>query len=198
MESQKPNSFKLAMTYGLYLGLISIVLSVITWATNAVDYLGLFGTAFLGILQLTLIIFLLLYFTKQYRNNELGGKITFGQAFVFGVLIVVLSAIVNSLYTYIFNKFIDPEYTQRVLTMMQDKTYQFMSNRGMPQDQIDAALKNFDVQEISSPIEMLISSMEFGLIGGAFMSLFSSLIIKKNTIDEDAFDEAMDEIKNEE
>lgn len=198
METQKTNSYKLAMTYGLYFGLISIILSVIIWATNFMEYLGLFGSVLLGILQLVLLVFLLIYFTKLYRNNELGGKITFGQAFVFGVLIVVSSTIISSLYSYIFNKFIDPDYAQRIMTMMQDKTYQWMSGNGVPQDQIDSAMQKFEAKGIPSPIETLITSMEFGLIGGAIMSLISSAIVKKNATSEDAFDEAMDEVKNEE
>ncbi len=198
MEPHKTNSFKLAMTYGLYFGLISIVLSVIIWTTNLMEYLGLFGSVFLGILQLILLVFLLVYFTKLYRNNELGGKITFKQAFVFGVLIVVFSTIISSLYSYIFNKFIDPDYTQRVMTMMQDKTYQWMSSKGVPEDQIDSAMKKFEDKGIPSPIETLISSMEFGLIGGSIMSLISSAIVKKNANnDDDDFEEAMEDVKTE-
>lgn len=198
METQKTNSYKLAMTYGLYFGLISIILNVIIWATNLMEYLGLFGSVLLGILQLVLLVFLLIYFTKLYRNNELGGKITFGQAFIFGVLIVVSSTIISSLYSYIFNKFIDPDYAQRIMTMMQDKTYQWMAGNGVPQDQIDSAMQKFEAKGIPSPVETLIKSMEFGLIGGAIMSLISSAIVKKNATSEDAFDEAMDEVKNEE
>jgi hypothetical protein len=198
METQKTNSYKLAMTYGLYFGLISIILNVIIWATNLMEYLGLFGSVLLGVLQLVLMVFILIYFTKLYRNNELGGKITFGQAFVFGVLIVVFSTIISSLYSYIFNKFIDPDYAQRIMTMMQDKTYQWMSGKGLSQDQIDDAMQKFEAKGVPSPIETLITSMEFGLIGGAIMSLISSAIVKKNATNEDAFDEAMDEVKNEE
>ncbi|MHB9143666.1 MAG: DUF4199 domain-containing protein, partial [Paludibacter sp.] len=123
---------------------------------------------------------------------------TFGQAFLLGLLIVVFSTIISSLYSYIFNKFIDPEYTQRLMTMMQDKTYQWMSSKGVPQDQIDSAMKKFEDKGIPSPIETLVTSMEFGLIGGAFMSLISSAIVKKNANNEDAFDEAMEEVKTEE
>jgi hypothetical protein len=198
MESQKTNSYKLAMTYGLYFGLISIILSVIIWATNFMEYLGLFGSVLLGFLQLVLLVFLLIYFTRLYRNNELGGKITFGQAFVFGVLIVVFSTVISSLYSYIFNKFIDPDYAQRIITMMQDKTYQWMSSKGVPEDQIESAMQKFEAKGIPSPMETLITSMEFGLIGGAIMSLVSSAIVKKNVVSEDAFDEAMEEVKTEE
>lgn len=198
METQKTNSYKLAMTYGLYFGLISIILSVIIWATNFMEVLGLFGSFLLGILQLVLMVFILIYFTKLYRNNELGGKITYGQAFIFGVLIVVFSTIISSLYSYVFNQFIDPDYAQRIMTMMQDKTYQWMSGKGLSQDQIDSAMQKFEAKGVPSPLETLITSMEFGLIGGAIMSLISSAIVKKNVTSEDAFDEAMDEVKNEE
>jgi hypothetical protein len=84
------------------------------------------------------------------------------------------------------------------MTMMQDKTYQWMSGKGLSEDQINDAMKKFEAKGVPSPIETLITSMEFGLIGGAIMSLISSAIVKKNATSEDAFDEAMDEVKNEE
>jgi len=198
MENQQSNMFKQAMTYGIYLAGISIFLTVVIWAANLLEYMGILGSSALGFVQLTLLVILLLLFTKKYRDTELEGKITFGQAFVFGVLMVVLSTVITSLFSYIFNKFIDPEYTQRVMTMMQDKMYQWLSGRGMSDEQIESALKSLETQGNATPIETLVASVEFGLIGGAVMSLISSLIVKKNAVGEDAFDEAMDEIKNEE
>jgi uncharacterized membrane protein (DUF485 family) len=198
MEHQQTNIFKLAMTYGLYLGGISIVLSIIIWATSLMEHLGLFGSVFIGVFNLVILIFLLIYFTKMYRDNQLDGKITFGKAFTFGVLIVLFSSVISSLYNYIFNKYIDPEYTQRIMTMIQEKTYQMMSNRGLSQDQIDSAMVKFEGKGIPTPIETLVSSLKAGLIGGAIMSLISSAIVKKNANKDDAFEDAMDEVKTEE
>jgi prepilin signal peptidase PulO-like enzyme (type II secretory pathway) len=198
MENQQNNMLKLAMTYGLYLAGIGIVISIITWAVNLMEILGLFGAFFIGILQLIILVFLLIYFTKLYRNNQLAGKITFGQAFVFGVLLVLCSTVVTSLYSYIFNKFIDPEYASRIVTMIQDKTVQFMANQKVPQDKIDETITKFQEQGIPSAIDSLVSSLKFGLIGGAIMSLISSAIVKKNITSNDAFTEAMEDIKTEE
>jgi uncharacterized membrane protein (DUF485 family) len=186
------------MIYGIYLAGISILISIIIWATNLMEILGLFGSMFIGIIQLVIIVFVLLYFTKQYRNNQLEGRITFSQAFVLGVLIVVCSSVISSLYSYIFNKFIDPEYAQRIMTMMQDKTYQWMSGKGVPEDQIESAMKKFEEQGIPSPLQALKSSLIFGLIGGAIMSLISSAIVKKNVGNDDAFGQAMEDVKTEE
>jgi prepilin signal peptidase PulO-like enzyme (type II secretory pathway) len=186
------------MTYGIYLAAISIVLSLIIWATSLIEHLGLFGSAFIGVFQLVLMAFLLVYFTKRYRDTLFDGRITFGQAFSFGVMLVVFSSVISSLYSYILNKYIDPEYMHRVMTMIQDKTYQMLANSGLSQDQIDSQMTKFEEKGIPSPIETLVSSLEGGLIGGAIMSLISSAIVKKNVKGEDAFDEAMEDIKTEE
>jgi prepilin signal peptidase PulO-like enzyme (type II secretory pathway) len=198
MEQQPNLRLKLTMTYGIYLAAISIVLSLIIWATSLIEHLGLFGSAFIGVFQLVLMAFLLVYFTKRYRDTLFDGRITFGQAFSFGVMLVVFSSVISSLYSYILNKYIDPEYMHRVMTMIQDKTYQMLANSGLSQDQIDSQMTKFEEKGIPSPIETLVSSLEGGLIGGAIMSLISSAIVKKNVKGEDAFDEAMEDIKTEE
>jgi len=199
MEEQGSNRLKATATYGIYLAGISIAISVIVWATGLIEHIGLFGSAFIGILQLALMAFLLVYYTKRYRDTMFNGRITFGQAFSFGVMLVVFSSLISSLYSFILNKYIDPDYMHRVMTMIQDKTYQMLSNSGMSQDQIDAQMIKIEEKGIPSPIETLVSSLEGGLIGGAIMSLISSAIVKKNAKGgEDEFDEAMEEIKTEE
>ena len=199
MEEHQTSSLKLTMTYGIYLAGISIVLSLIIWATNLIEHLGLFGSVLIGLLQIVMLAFLLVYFTKQYRDTLFDGKITFGQAFTFGVLLVVFSSVISALFSYILNKYIDPEYMQRVMTMIQDKTYQLLANNGLSQEQIDAQMARLENKGIPSPMETLVSSLEGGLIGGAIMSLISSAIVKKNVKDggEDAFDEAMEDVKTE-
>jgi len=198
MEEQQTTRMKLTMTYGIYLAAINIVLSIFIWATSLMENMGLFGSIFLGIFQLVLLAFLLVYFTKRYRDTLFDGKITFGQAFTFGVLLVVFSSVISALYSYIQNKYIDPEYMHRVMTMIQDKTYQMLSNQGLSQDQIDSAMIKFEEKGIPSPMQTLVSSLQGGIIGGAIMSLISSAIVKKNVKGEDAFDEAMEDVKTEE
>lgn len=198
MEQQPNARLKLTMTYGLYLAGINIVWSIVIWATSMLEHLGLFGSAFIGVFNLVLLAFLLVFFTKKYRDNIFDGKITFGQAFSFGVMLVVFSSAITAIYSYIQNKFIDPDYMHRIMTMIQDKTYQMLSSSGLSQDQIDAQMAKFEQRGIPTPIETLVSSLEGGLIGGAIMSLISSATVKKNVKGEDDFDEAMEEVKNEE
>lgn len=198
MENQQSSMYKEAMTYGLYLGGVSVLMTALIWATNLIEVLGLFGSSALGFFQLLVLVVLLIFFTKKYRDKALEGKITFGQAYLFGILMVVFSTFLTACFSYILNAFIDPEYAQRTLTMLQDKTYQWMSSRGVADDQIEQVLKGMDAKGAPTPLETLISSVSFGFIGGAIISLISAAIVKKNAGNEDAFDEAMNEIKPEE
>lgn len=196
MEQKSTIMFKSAMNSGLVLALVSILVSVVIWATALIEKMGLFATAGIGLFSLLITVIMLIILTKRYRDNSLGGAITFKDAFVFGILVVVLSTIISSLYSYIFNNFIDPGYQERILTSMQDKLYQFMSGKGVSEDQIEQAIDQLQAKGTPTPMEVLTQSIIFGLIGGTIMSLISSAIVKKKN--EDAFDEVMDEIKSEE
>lgn len=196
MEQKSTIMFKSAMNSGLVLALVSILVSVIIWATALMEKLGLFATAGVGLFSLLITVIMLIILTKRYRDNSLNGVISFKDAFVFGVFVVVLSTIISALYSYIFNNFIDPGYQERILTSMQDKLYQFMSAKGVPEDQIEQTIDQMQAKGTPTPMEVLTQSVIFGIIGGTIMSLISSAIVKKKN--EDAFDEAMDEIKSEE
>jgi len=197
MEQTNTSPFKPALTYGIYLALINIVILLIIWAANLIENLGLMGTSLISLLNLTVMVIFLVVFTKLYRDKILGGKITFRQAFAFGVLIVVCSSLISSLFSYILNRFIDPGYAGRIMTAMQEKTYQMLSNRGVSDDQIETAMRTFEEKGVPTPLDSLQQAILGGFVGGAIMSLISSAIVKKNTIKEDAFDEAMEEIKTE-
>lgn len=198
MEQKNLSPFKMALTYGIYMAIISIVITLTIWATSTLETLGLMGNGIILLINLVVTVVLLVLFTKLYRDKLLDGKITFGKAFTFGVLIIVCSSIISGLFNYILYKFIDPSYAERIMTAMQEKVYQMMQNMGAPEDKIEEAMRGFEDKGIPSPVDSLKQALMGGLIGGAIMSLISSAIVKKNKEKEDAFEEAMEEIKTEE
>ncbi|MGE5395349.1 MAG: DUF4199 domain-containing protein [Candidatus Saccharibacteria bacterium] len=197
MESQS-EKMKLAMIYGIYIAVVTIIISLVIWATGLLETSGLMASMFIGLFNLTVLTFLLVYFTKRYRDDLLEGSIRYGQAFVFGVMLVVFSSVIGALFSYILNKYIDPQYMHRVMTHLQDATYNMLAKSGLSEDQIEQQMVKFEEKGIPSPLETLTSTLESGLIGGAIISLISSAIVKKNSHKEDAFDEAMEDVKTEE
>ena len=198
MEENNSSPLKMALTYGIYMAIISIIVTLVVWATSLIETLGLMGSSIIAFINLIITVTLLVIFTKLYRDNLLEGKITFGKAFTFGLLIVICSSLITGVFSYILYKFIDPGYMERIMTVVQEKTYQMLANKGLSEDQIDAAMRAFEEKGVPTPMQSVQSALLGGLIGGSIMSLISSAIVKKNTQKEDAFEEAMEEVKNDE
>ncbi len=181
MEEKSSPLMKSSLTSGVYLGLISIFISVVIWAGALIESMGLFGGAILGLVSLVISFILVLVFAKRYRNKELGGYISFGEAFKFTMLVIIFSTIISLIYSYIFNAFIAPDYMKDLMAALQQKTMAFMESKGVPEDQMDKALKKFE--EIPTIWKSLRQTALSGLIGGAIISLIVSAIVKKKEED---------------
>lgn len=189
--------FNAAMKYGAYLAIISIIISLIQWATHMVEKMGLMTNFVVGLITLLISIFLLIYFIKNFRDHFLDGTITFSQAFTIGLLSIVFSSIIQALYDVSFHSWIDPEYSARVMETMQEKTSSFMYNLGAPDDQIDEIVNKFDGMEIPTPIQAMVSGIKNNIIGGAILSLIAGAIVKKSKSNKKGgFESAMSEIED--
>lgn len=177
MEQKSSPLLKSSLTYGAYLGLISIFLSVVIWAGGVIESMGIFGGIIIGLLSLVVSFIIVLLFAKAYRNKEMGGYITFGQAFQFTFLVIVFSTIISMIYTYIFNAFIAPDYMENLMAVMQEKTMAYMEKVGAPEAQIDKAIAK--LEEIPTIWKTLRQTALSGLIGGTIVALIVSAIVKK-------------------
>lgn len=181
MEQNSSSIMKPALTSGVYLGLVSIFLSIAIWALGLLESMGLFGGVIIMILSFVISFVLIFIFTKNYRNKELGGYISFGEAFKFAILAVIISTVITLIYTYIFHAFIAPDYLENLMAIMQQKTAEFMSSKGVSDAQMDATLEQFN--EIPTMAKTLRQAALGGLIGGAVISLISSAIVRKKLED---------------
>ena len=177
MEQKTGILLKSSFTSGVYLGLISILLSVLIWAGGIIESMGLFGAAIIGLISLIISFVLLIIFAKVYRNKEFGGYISFGEAFKFTFLVIIISTTISIIYSYIFNSFIAPEYMENLMAVMQQKTMNYMESAGVPESQIDKAMEKFG--EIPTIWETLKQTALSGLIGGGIIALIASAIVKK-------------------
>jgi hypothetical protein len=192
------NSFlKSSMKYGLYYAIISIVILMITWATKMQETMGYTGNVLLGITSAAISVFILVYFTKNFRDTVLDGSIVYKQAFLVGLLTVVFGSIILALYNFSFNTWIDPEYSQRIIDALHEKTFNMLNSFGATEDQIEETLKKFEGMKAPTPVESMVGSLQNGLIVGAILSLISSAIVKKNKA-ESGYEAAMKEIDDEE
>lgn len=171
MEKKNPSVLINALTWGVIIGLVSIVYSVILYMFNLT-----FNRA-LGYAGLIIIIAGLAIAMKSYRDNVLDGILPFGKAFGLGVLIVVVSGLLGSIFTYLLYTVIDPELQDKLLEFTADK---MLESGRVPEAQLDQALE-FSKKFIS-PIYLTISGFIISCIGGTILALIMAAIFKNEEV----------------
>jgi len=181
---QKSTFWKSAMTYGIYLAvamiLFNVVLYVLGQNTNK-------AMAFIAYVILAAGIYIC---QRSYRNNELGGHIPYGTALGFGVAVMLFTGVLNTVYTIVLMK-IDPGIMEQMRILQEEA----MLQRGMSEEQIE--MTGQLMEKFQNPVVLGITSLLSFVVIGFIISLITSIFIKKNA-DENAYDEAMGEIKSEE
>ena len=169
---------KPAITSGVYLGLIGILISVIIWAGGLMESMGIWGSALIGIFNFVITFLLIFFFSKSYRNKFRGGFISFKDIFIYSLIMVIASVVIGAIYNLVFFTLIDPGYTERLMGVMQQKTITYMERVGAPESQINKTMEKFS--EVPSTAKSIINGLVGGLIIGAILALISSAFVKKN------------------
>jgi hypothetical protein len=177
---KKTSLLQFTMTYGAILGAVSIIISVIVYITGFIPF-NLKRMLLMGLLSLAISIIFVSTGIKSYRDKILGGSITFSQALIVGLLIIVFSTILASFYSLIFNLFIDPDYNNRIIEAMKNWQYDFMTNMGATEDQIEDAISKIEKQQAEyTPLKGFFQSIYVSAIFGTILSLLIAAFTKKN------------------
>jgi hypothetical protein len=172
------------MIYGLFIGIGITLYSVILYIA------GLMQNQAFGYISYVLYIAGILSVQFHYRNHELNGEISYSKALGIGVASMLFSGIIITLYTIILYR-LDPGLIDQTKAAQEE----ILVARGMSDDQIDAAMAMTD--KIMTPGILAISGLIGSVLVGTIISLITSIFVKKES-DIDAFDEAMEEVNNEE
>ena len=171
METKPRSLFNNALIYGFITAIASIVFSILTYILDVPSKSPVMYFSFVILLAG------LIYGTLQYRNINLGGNISFGQAFLSGFMIVLAASVITSIYSYIFLTFIDHAYLERIIQQTMDQSETKMSEKGLSQEQIDSALAI--TRKFMNPVIMSIMAVLSSAFFGAILSLIAAAFLKK-------------------
>lgn len=163
-----------AVKYGLFISVITIILTLVFYIFD----IEMFNTtAMIGNMVFGLFIIVLIFVvgTKNYREKGLGGKITFGQAFLQGLTIGIIGYLVIAIFQYVFNAWIAPEYGPNQV----EGFYNLMESFGLPDEALDQAVEEF--KKKMTPIGMAINALQSGAIMSIIVSLIVAASVKKDT-----------------
>ncbi len=92
---------KYILRFGLYSSITMIVLFGLTWVIFGTS-LGYKTSEVLGYLSMLISLSFIYFGVKTYRDEQNGGQITLGKAFLVGVLIALIPSLFFAIYTGIF------------------------------------------------------------------------------------------------
>ncbi len=132
-----------------------VVEKTLGWHDAHIDKHAIY-TNFFAVIAIALFVFALI----EKRNKDLGGKMTWVQGFVSGIIISVVVAILAPLSQYITHEFITPDYFQNAITNA-------VKNAGMTQENAETFF-NFK----SYVIQAAFGALGMGIVTSAIVALF--------------------------
>lgn len=160
MEQNASSIWKSSITYGVYLGILLILMSVVYYVT---------GNTFASSAQWVSYALMIggVVFAQLGYKKVLGGTMTYGQALGVGVLTMLFASIISSIYTYLLYSVIDPSLQEQMRIFTEEKIIQ---QGNVPDEQLDMAI------EVATKFQKPALMAIFGVLGGTFIGLIISLI----------------------
>ncbi|MFO7939470.1 MAG: DUF4199 domain-containing protein [Bacteroidales bacterium] len=179
MKKKSTAVFPNALNGGLYIGLALIIFSLITWAA------GIHQNKYVNYLTFIILGVILFFTIKSYRDQVLGGAITYGRVLGYGVLASLTTGVILAIYTYLFFTVIDPD----AINQMRIAQEEAMFEQGLSAEQVEMSMEI--AKRFSSPLFMSFGNI-FGMTFlGFIFSLIEGIFLKREG---NPFDTAMADI----
>lgn len=176
MTNYKSLRRKVASTHGLVVGIVLIVMALLVWVADMQQ------AFWMKYLNWAVVIGSVYYSMKTWRDQHLGGSISYSQALGYGVLVMFFASILFGFYNIIYINYLDPESIQRSMDFLEETYYA----QGRSEEQIEMLLEV--ASGMQTPFIQAISTIFGTTFLGLLISLIVALFIRK---DGDPFQEAM-------
>lgn len=170
MEANPPKIGKFALNYGLILGGIIVVFSIMLYLQDLHYQQGIWNAVVSFVLTLVVVTVAMMQFRKA---NE--GKLSFGQAIKIGVGAALISAVVGIVWNLVLTQVIDPETTEKALAYAEE---QMRTEYNLNQEQIDAQISMS--RKMAAPYIQVPFALIASVIFGFLASLIPALVLKKS------------------
>ena len=161
---------------GLILAGVSILLTMLTYIIDV----SLMVEWWFGIVSLLISMGLLIYLGINYRN-DIGGILSYGDAFKFSFLVFFVSYVIGIIFQIALYTVIDPELPEIMKQLTVEKTVEMMEGFGLSDEALDAAIIGVEdgIDEATTPMGMIKSS-PWGILFLLLFSAIAAIFIKRN------------------
>lgn len=172
MEENQPKTGKFALTYGLILGVISVIYAFMLYSMD-MHYQGGMAVFLISIgLSLAALIIAMIQFKKA--NN---GFMSFAQALKVGVGVCLVGGIIGIIFNQLMSNVIDPEMMSKAMEYQRNE---LMESTALTTEQIDAQLEMG--AKFQTPLMQVLIGLIFSIVLGFILSLIPALVLKKQEV----------------
>ena len=164
---KKRSIWKETLNYGIIYGLITVVLSVLTYMFDLTFKPWIIWP---GLLLGVVVLFFLLHSYRDHYNN---GYISYGKSVGAGVIISIYAAIISAIYIYVLYSFIDPGLMDKSMAITEAR----MVDKGVPEAAIEKAMEM--QAKMMKPWFTSLMSIFNSVLYGLILSLIVSLFVMK-------------------
>ena len=166
--------FPTAIRWGLIGGVISVAYTLMGILTGISDpsagpikmMLSSFGLIAIYIGTIVFVI-------RSHRDQELGGYISIGRAFLVGLIASVITTLMANVFSYIYVEFIDPSYLDKMIEGMEEMIVGF----DMPEEMLEGMMEETRNQFKLSTI--FTSGLIYATAVNAVISIICAAVMKK-------------------
>ena len=177
MENQTTTPKQIMLNYGLVLGFIGILISVILFATG--NHYNMTLVIFAGIFSIILFIVFMVLGIKKIKNLN-NGLLRLSEAIKTGLGIALISGLLSIAYNFAFNTFLEPEYEKNMITVSEEWT---VNTFNLPEEAAyklhDDNLEKIDNFEVN-PLGNALKGISASLIIGLIVAAIAGLIMRKS------------------
>ncbi len=170
METVKTEAKKFILNYGVLLGIISVLMGVVTYVTNA----HLQPSMIINIIGFLILVIVIILGIKAFKSEN-RGYLSLGEALKVGVGISLIGGLFAAIWMLVLVNFLEPEYMNQMAEIQRETMIE--TNPNMTEQQLDTAMEmtaKFSSPWISVAV-IIVLNMFFGLI----ISLIAGLVMKK-------------------
>lgn len=165
--TEVPSKNAIALRYGIIAGIISIIYSLILNITDLA-----FTNKSLSWISFIILVAAIVLAMREFKRQN-SGYMSYGQGLGIGTLVSVVSSILGGIFTYIYVKFVDTGYIEKMRSMQ----IADMEAREMNDEQIDQAMSMSE--KMMTPEMIVVFAIIGGLVFGFILSLIIAAIMKK-------------------
>ena len=164
-----------AINYGLYLGAILALFTVLGYALN----LELLVNFWMNLLILPIVIITFGIISTAKSKGLLNGFLSFKQAFSSYFITVAIGVLISTVVSIIIFNFIDPDAANTLKELIVEKTISLMEGMGAPAETIAENVEKIESQDTFG-FGTQLKNLAQGLVFFAVIGLIVAAIMKKN------------------